>query len=84
MTRFEGKRIVVAAGCSGIGAATSERLASTNALIARGVDAFDGIDGLANVGADLSPETMAGDQDVLDMNVDIWLRTINGGSHFHN
>lgn len=117
MNRFDGKRIVVAAGGSGIGAATSERLASegarvvvgdlnfngaqetverivaaggvaeamqfdladeasTNALIGKCVEAFGGIDGLANVGADLSPETMAGDLDVLDMSVDVWQRTM--------
>src|SRR3546814_5181195 len=103
MNRFDGKRVVVAAGGSGIGAATSERLAregakvvvgdinedgaratveritaaggtaqamkfdladeaSTDALIRKCVDLYGGIDGLANIGADLSPETMAGDR----------------------
>lgn len=117
MQRFEGRRIVIAGGGSGIGAAASERLAregakvvvgdineagakavverisaaggiaiaqpfdladeaSTNALIQVSVDAFGGIDGLANVGADLSPATMAGDLDVLDMDLAIWERTM--------
>ncbi len=117
MNRFDGKRIVVASGGSGIGAATAERLAregarlvvgdineagatatvervreaggvaeairydladeaSTNALMARCVDVYGGIDGLVNVGADLSHETMAGDLDVLDMSVEIWQRTM--------
>jgi NAD(P)-dependent dehydrogenase (short-subunit alcohol dehydrogenase family) len=115
--RFEGKRIVIAGGGSGIGAAASERLAregasvvvgdineagaravaeritaaggkaiavrfdladetSTNALIQACVDSYGGIDGLANVGADLSRETMAGDLDVLEMSEAIWLRTM--------
>ncbi|MDB5686319.1 MAG: short-chain dehydrogenase/reductase [Rhizorhabdus sp.] len=117
MQRFDGKRVVIAGGGSGIGAAASERLAregakvvvgdineagakavverisaaggiaiaqafdladetSTNALIQTAVDAFGGIDGLANVGADLSPATMAGDLDVLDMDLAIWERTM--------
>lgn len=117
MNRFEAKRVVVASGGSGIGAATAERLAregarlvvgdinedgaratverivaaggiaeairydladeaSTNALMARCVDAYGGIDGLLNVGADLSHETMAGDLDVLEMSVDVWQRTL--------
>jgi NAD(P)-dependent dehydrogenase (short-subunit alcohol dehydrogenase family) len=115
--RFTGKRIVVAAGGSGIGAAVSRRLAqeggsvvvgdinlagaeavvaeitasggkaiavqfdlaeeqSTNALIQACVETYGGIDGLANIGADLSPETMAGDLDVLEMSEAIWLRTM--------
>lgn len=117
MNRFDGKRVVVAAGGSGIGAATSERLAregakvvvgdinedgaratveritaaggtaqamkfdladeaSTDALIRKCVDLYGGIDGLANIGADLSPETMAGDLDVLEMNIETWQRTM--------
>src|ERR1700712_4037238 len=115
--RFTGKRIVVAAGGSGIGAAVSRRLAqeggsvvvgdinlagaeavvaeitasggkaiavqfdlaeeqSTNALIQACVETYGGIDGLANIGADLSPETMAGDLDVWERRETIWLRTM--------
>ncbi len=117
MTRVQGRRIVVASGGSGIGAATSERLAgdgalvvvgdinfagaqavaaritqaggqaiavhydladeaSTDALIEACVSHYGGIDGLANIGADLSPGTMAADLDVLDMNVATWQRTM--------
>lgn len=117
MARFDGKRVVVASGGSGIGAATAERLASegarvivgdineagakdtverikaangtaeavyydladeasTTALIGRCVDLYGGIDGLANVGADLAAETIWADHDVLDMSIDIWLRTM--------
>ena len=117
MNRFQGKRIVIASGGSGIGAAASERIAreggrvvvgdineagakavveriraaggeavavrfdladevSTNRLIQTCVDEFGGIEGLANIGADLSPETMAGDLDVLEMSEAIWLRTM--------
>lgn len=48
--------------------------ASTNALIQAAITEFGGIDGLANIAADLSPETMAADLDVLDMNVATWQR----------
>src|SRR3546814_17892447 len=50
--------------------------ASTDALIRKCVDLYGGIDGLANIGADLSPETMAGDLDVLEMNIETWQRTM--------
>ena len=49
---------------------------STNALIQVCVDTYGGIDGLANIGADLSPQTMAGDLDVLEMSEAIWLRSM--------
>jgi len=117
MNRFADKRVVIASGGSGIGAATAERVASeggrvvvgdineegaiatveriradggtaeairydlaeeasTNALIARCVDAFGGIDGLVNVGADLSPQTMTGDLDLLEMDIAVWQRVM--------
>src|SRR3546814_8560387 len=50
--------------------------ASTGALIRKCVDLYGGIDGRANIGADLSPETMAGDLDVLEMNIETWQRTM--------
>lgn len=117
MRGLKDKRVVVAAGGSGIGAATSERLAaegarvivgdinldgakatvqritsaggvakavqfdfaneqSTNALIESAVRSFGGIDGLANIGADLSPTTINADTDVLEMTEATWQRTM--------
>jgi NAD(P)-dependent dehydrogenase (short-subunit alcohol dehydrogenase family) len=48
--------------------------ASCNALIQACVDAYGGVEGLANVGADLAPERSARDLDLLDMSDDIWKR----------
>lgn len=47
---------------------------STNALIQAAIAEYGGIDGLANVAAELSPEVMAADLDVLEMNVATWNR----------
>jgi NAD(P)-dependent dehydrogenase (short-subunit alcohol dehydrogenase family) len=49
---------------------------STANLVQRAVDHLGGIDGLTNVGADLSPATIGADLDVADMDVAIWLRTL--------
>ena len=49
---------------------------STNALIQAAVDHFGGIDGLANVGADLSPALMDTDLDILEMKQSTWERTL--------
>lgn len=116
MRGLQGKRIVVAGGATGIGAATAQRLAaegasvvvgdinaaaaeatvksitatggtaiavefdladeaSIQALIDRAVAAFDGIDGLYNVGADLSANTLGRDTDLLEMDPAVWRRT---------
>ncbi|MDB5988078.1 MAG: hypothetical protein JWR16_3131 [Nevskia sp.] len=48
---------------------------STQALIDSAVSNFGGIDGLANVAADLSPQTMGADADLFNMDVAIWQRT---------
>jgi NAD(P)-dependent dehydrogenase (short-subunit alcohol dehydrogenase family) len=114
---LEGKRIVVAGGATGIGAATAERLAEEGAAVvigdinlegayatvdriaaaggrARGVE-FDladetsiqalidtasaelgGVDGLYNVGADLSEGTIGRDGDLLEMDPAVWWRTL--------
>ncbi|MGP4096859.1 SDR family NAD(P)-dependent oxidoreductase [Nonomuraea sp. KM90] len=110
------KRIVVAGGATGIGAATAERLAeegaqvligdvnlegaeatagrvkaaggtavavafdladegSVRALFERAVAEFGGVDGLFNVGADLSPDTLGRDGDLSEMDAAIWRRT---------
>lgn len=49
---------------------------STGALIQTCVDKYGGIDGLTNVGADLSPATMSSDLDVLEMSLPILERTM--------
>jgi NAD(P)-dependent dehydrogenase (short-subunit alcohol dehydrogenase family) len=117
MRGLSGKRIVVASGATGIGAATAERLASegarlivgdindvglaqtveriarsggtahgvhydladepsTVALIESCVTRYGGIDGLANIGADVGGKTLESDVDVGTMEVAIWERTM--------
>jgi NAD(P)-dependent dehydrogenase (short-subunit alcohol dehydrogenase family) len=117
MRGLAGKRIVVASGATGIGAATAERLAGEGAqlivgdindagladtvgriqkaggaargvhydlaeaasiagLIAACVTNYGGIDGLANIGADVGTSTLKNDVDVGNMDVAIWERTL--------
>ena len=117
MRGLEGKRIIVAGGATGIGAATAERLtaegaavvigdinidgaeataariaaaggraltaefdladeASIQGLIELGKAELGGIDGLYNVGADLSDATLGHDLDLLEMDPAVWLRTL--------
>ena len=117
MRGLDGKRILVAGGATGIGAATAERLgregarlylgdineegvravaerinaaggaaaaarfdladeASVEALVAGAVAHLGGLDGVANIAADLSPETLGNDGPLLDMSVAIWERTL--------
>ncbi|MGW0523232.1 SDR family NAD(P)-dependent oxidoreductase [Crossiella sp. NPDC003009] len=115
MRGLRGKRIVIAGGATGIGAATAGRLAaegaavlvgdidlggaqatakgigdaggtaiaagfdlgdegSITALVERAVAELGGIDGLFNVGADLSLDTMNRDTDLLGMDPAVWRR----------
>ncbi|TYB71095.1 SDR family oxidoreductase [Nonomuraea sp. PA05] len=117
MRGLNGKRIVVAGGATGIGAATAERLAeegcrvligdlnlagaeatagritaaggtavaaafdladeeSVKALFERAAAELGGVDGLFNVGADLSPDTIGRDADLSGMDVAVWRRTL--------
>jgi len=116
MRGLAGKRVLIAGGATGIGAATAERLAAEGAavvigdvnldgaldtakriddaggfafavefdltdedsvaeLVNRAVAELDGIDGLFNVGADMSQPTLGSDTDLLDMDVEVWRRT---------
>ncbi|MFJ8021520.1 SDR family NAD(P)-dependent oxidoreductase [Streptomyces sp. NPDC096311] len=116
MRGLQGKRIVIAGGATGIGAATAERLAgegasvvigdinlagaettakrvveaggtavavefdladedSIRALVDRAVTELGGVDGLHNVGADLSGDTLGRDTDLLEMDPAVWRRT---------
>ncbi|AQW47625.1 MULTISPECIES: SDR family NAD(P)-dependent oxidoreductase [Streptomyces] len=116
MRGLQGKRIVVAGGATGIGAATAERLAeegasvvvgdinlvgakatsqriaeaggtavavefdladeeSIGALVDRAAAEFGGVDGLYNVGADLSDDHLGRDTDLLEMDPALWRRT---------
>lgn len=49
---------------------------SIAALIRHSVDEFGGVDGLFNVGAELRPEIFGRDTNVLDLDLDVWHRTI--------
>ncbi|WP_219471379.1 SDR family NAD(P)-dependent oxidoreductase [Nonomuraea rhizosphaerae] len=49
--------------------------ASVRDLVDQAVTVLGGIDGLFNVGADLSPDTLGRDSDLLDMDPDVWRRT---------
>lgn len=116
MRGLQGKRIVIAGGTSGIGAATAERLSeegasvviggrnldagqilakrlneaggnaiavkfdladedSIQALIDTAATEFGGIDGLFNVGAEISAQHLARDKNLLEMDVAVWRRT---------
>ncbi|MEU3619426.1 MULTISPECIES: SDR family oxidoreductase [unclassified Streptomyces] len=116
MRGLKGKRIVIAGGATGIGAATAERLADEGAsvvvgdidpvgaevtaqriteaggtaiavefdladeasiqnLVDRAAAELGGVDGLYNVGADLSENTMGRDTDLLEMDPAVWRRT---------
>lgn len=116
MRGLKDRRIVIAGGATGIGAATAERLAQEGAavavgdidlaaaeatakritgtgrsaiavefdladeasiqeLVGRAVAEFGGVDGLYNVGADLSGGTLGRDSDLLEMDPAVWRRT---------
>lgn len=50
--------------------------ASTGRLIRRAVDQFGGVDGLFNVGAELRPGVFGRDTDLLDLDLEVWHRTL--------
>jgi NAD(P)-dependent dehydrogenase (short-subunit alcohol dehydrogenase family) len=117
MRGLHGKRIIIAGGATGIGAAAAERLAEEGAALvvgdinpvgaqrtaeritAAGGKAYSfefdladsesiqnlvdhataelgGVDGLYNVGADLSPNNIGRDKDLLEMVPAVWRRTL--------
>ena len=117
MRGLTGKRILVAGGATGIGAATAVRLGEEGArlylgdlndagardvagkirdaggdaeaarfdladadsvatLVAGAAEHLGGVDGLANVAADLSPETLGNDVALLEMDPAVWERTL--------
>jgi NAD(P)-dependent dehydrogenase (short-subunit alcohol dehydrogenase family) len=117
MRGLSGKRIIVASGATGIGAATAQRLAhegarvlvgdinerglestvsrirasggeveglrfdladasSITALVQACVERFGGLDGVANIGADLEVARGELGQDLLGMDVGAWERTL--------
>jgi NAD(P)-dependent dehydrogenase (short-subunit alcohol dehydrogenase family) len=51
--------------------------ASVQQLVSGAVDHLSGLDGIANVAADLSPATLGKDVEVTEMDVAIWQHTLN-------
>lgn len=113
MRGLGGRRILVAGGASGIGAATARRLAeegasimvgdingdgaqavaeetggawkqfdlidaeSITALVAATRDQLGGLDGVANVAADTSRETILNDKDLVEIDMDLFDKTVD-------
>lgn len=50
--------------------------ASINALIQKSMNSFGGVDGLVNMAALVAPEVLKRDSEVLNMDPDIWKRTL--------
>lgn len=50
---------------------------SCGELMAAAIKAYGGIDGLFNVGADLSPETLGCDTDLLTVPIEVWQRSLD-------
>jgi len=51
--------------------------ASVTRLVDQAIAAFGSVDGLVNVGADLSPNTIGRDSDLLETDLDVWQRTLD-------
>ncbi|WP_072801631.1 SDR family NAD(P)-dependent oxidoreductase [Rhodococcoides yunnanense] len=118
MQGLTGKRVIVAGGATGIGAATAERLTEAGAAVAigdvnleraretadrlvaaggkataiefdlsddRSVEAFitesagflGGVDGLFNVGAEMTPAVFKNDLTAIDTDMEIWKRVLD-------
>jgi NAD(P)-dependent dehydrogenase (short-subunit alcohol dehydrogenase family) len=118
MRGLPGKRIIIAGGATGIGAAAAERLAeegaalvvgdinvvgvqktveritaaggearavgfdladsdSIRSLVDHAISELGGVDGLYNVGADLSSTNLGRDKDLLEMDPAVWRRTLD-------
>lgn len=50
---------------------------SVNAMVARTIEEFGTVQGLFNVGADLSPGNLGRDRSLLDTDMDVWERTMD-------
>ncbi|MEU6146228.1 SDR family oxidoreductase [Streptomyces sp. NPDC047081] len=51
--------------------------ASVNDLVKQTIDEFGGVHGLFNVGADLSPNNLGRDTNLLETDLDVWVRTLD-------
>lgn len=86
MRGLEGKRIIVAGSASGIRAATARRLHAEGAKVLLGDinpegladgESVGGLDGIANIAADVSPATFVGDKNVLETDDSLWQHVLN-------